>query len=213
MEIVPQKIMDYVEQHSADEPTILAELRRETWQKIINPRMLSGPLQGRVLSMISKLVKPKIILEIGTYTGYATICLSEGLNEEGVIYTIDINEELKDIQEKFFKKSKYYKNIKPLLGSALDIIPQLDCKFDLIFIDANKNQYCDYYDLVIEKMNIGGIIITDNVLWSGKVVEKTDYKDTDTISIMTYNKKLKDDKRVETVILPFRDGLSITRKI
>jgi predicted O-methyltransferase YrrM len=213
MEIVSQKIIDYAEKHSVDEPQLLSELRKETWQKIVNPRMLSGHLQGRLLSMISKITKPKNILEIGTYTGYSTLCLAEGLSENGHIYTIDINEELADIQEKYFKKSGYEKKIKPFLGNAIDIIPQLQCDFDLVFIDADKENYSNYLDLVINKLNIGGIILTDNVLWGGKVIEPLIENDLDTLAINAYNKKIKTDRRMETILIPFRDGISLSRKL
>jgi len=213
MDLVPIEILNYAEQHSTDESTLLAQLRRETWLKVVNPRMLSGHLQGRLLAMISKLLRPKTILEIGTYTGYATLCLAEGLASNGILYTIDQNEELVDIQSKYFHKSNFRTQIVPFLGNALNIIPTLDITFDLIFIDADKENYSRYFDLVIDKLNIGGIILTDNVLWGGKVVEKVDIKDFDTLSISNYNQKIRNNQRVETVLVPFRDGISITRKI
>ncbi len=213
MNIVPIEIMNYAEQHSTDEPELLAQLRRETWLKVLNPRMLSGHLQGRLLAMISKLHKPKTILEIGTYTGYATLCLAEGLASNGILYTIDQNEELVDIQTKYFHKSSFGTQIFPFLGNALNIIPTLNITFDLIFIDADKENYSRYFDLVIDKLNFGGIILTDNVLWDGKVLEKAEDKDSDTLSISRYNQKIINDKRVETVLIPFRDGISISRKI
>ena len=204
--------MDYVEQNSAQEPELLAELRRETWQKVVNPRMLSGPLQGRLLSLISKLVQPQIILEIGTFTGYATLCLAEGLNESGKIFTIDQNEELSDIQQKYFEKSGMKEKIFPLLGNALEIIKNMDVKFDLVFIDADKENYINYFNLVANKLNKGGILLTDNVLWNGKVVEDLDEKDTDTQTIIKYNEIINTDSRFETILLPLRDGISISRK-
>lgn len=212
MEIIAPKIMDYVEQNSAQEPELLAELRRETWQKVVNPRMLSGPLQGRLLSLISKLVQPKIILEIGTFTGYATLCLAEGLNESGKIFTIDQNEELSDIQQKYFEKSGVKDKIFPFLGNALEIIKNIDEKFDLVFIDADKENYINYFNLVADKINKGGILLTDNVLWSGKVVEDLDEKDVDTQTISRYNQIINTDSRFETILLPLRDGISISRK-
>ena len=211
MDIIPQKIDDYVVEHSENEPQLLKQLNRETWQTILNPRMLSGAFQGRVLSMLSKLTQPNSILEIGTYTGYSALCLAEGLSQDGILHTIDHNEELASLQEKYFNKSPYKHQIKQYIGNAIDIIPTIDEKFDLVFIDADKSNYINYYNLVIDKMNKGGIILSDNVLWSGKVVEKLNPKDQDTKALLTYNKLLKEDPRVETVLLPFRDGLTISR--
>jgi len=211
MNFLPEKIDDYSVNHSQIEPLILQELTKETWQKIINPRMLSGAFQGRVLSMISKLVQPKNILEIGTYTGYSAICIAEGLTDAGNIDTIDKNEELVDLQNKYFEKSGYRSKISQHVGSALEIIPTLNKKFDLVFIDADKSNYSNYFHLIIDKMNKGGVILSDNVLWSGKVVEKLDPKDQDTKALLEYNKLLNTDKRIETVLLPIRDGLTISR--
>ena len=211
MNFLPEKIDDYSVNHSQIEPLILQELTKETWQKIINPRMLSGAFQGRVLSMISKLVQPKNILEIGTYTGYSAICIAEGLSDDGSIDTIDKNEELVDLQNKYFEKSGYRSKISQHVGSALEIIPTLNKKFDLVFIDADKSNYSNYFHLIIDKMNKGGVILSDNVLWSGKVVEKLDPKDQDTKALLEYNTLLNTDSRVETVLLPIRDGLTISR--
>jgi len=211
MNFLPEKIDDYSVNHSQIEPLILQELTKETWQKIINPRMLSGAFQGRVLSMISKLVQPKNILEIGTYTGYSSICIAEGLTDAGNIDTIDKNEELVDLQNKYFEKSGYRSKISQHVGSALEIIPTLNKKFDLVFIDADKSNYSNYFHLIIDKMNKGGVILSDNVLWSGKVVEKLDPKDQDTKALLEYNRLLNTDSRVETVLLPIRDGLTISR--
>ena len=211
MHFLPEKIDNYVVNHSQQEPEILQELTRETWQKVLNPRMLSGAFQGRVLSMISKLIYPKNILEIGTYTGYSALCLAEGLLAGGEIFTIDKNEELAEIQQKYFIKSGYENQIKSYTGNALEIIPTINKKFDLVFIDADKANYSKYFHLVIDKMNAGGIILSDNVLWSGKVVEKLDPKDKDTKALLAYNSLLNTDKRVETVLLPIRDGLTISR--
>lgn len=213
MHFLPEKIDNYVVHHSQREPKILQELTRETWQKVLNPRMLSGAFQGRVLSMISKLIQPKNILEIGTYTGYSALCLAEGLSKEGQIFTIDKNEELAELQKKYFEKSDYRNQINSFLGNALEIIPTMNEKFDLVFIDADKVNYSNYFYLVIDKMNKGGIILSDNVLWSGKVVEKLDPKDKDTKALLAYNLLLNSDKRVETVLLPIRDGLTISRVI
>ena len=211
MHFLPENIDNYVVEHSQQEPTILKELSKETWQKVLNPRMLSGDLQGRVLSMISKIIQPKNILEIGTYTGYSALCLAEGLAPEGKIFTLDKNEELETLQNKYFEKSGFRNQIKQYVGKAIDIIPTINEKFDLVFIDADKTNYINYFHLIIDKMNSGGIILSDNVLWSGKVVEKLDPKDKDTKILLAYNKLLNTDDRVETVLLPIRDGLTISR--
>ena len=213
MNFLPEKIDEYVVDNSQKEPQILQELTKETWQRVLNPRMLSGAFQGRILSMISKIIHPKDILEIGTYTGYSAICIAEGISDEATIDTIDKNEELEDIQNRYFKKSGFRDQIKQHIGNALEIIPTLDKKFDLVFIDADKSNYCNYFNLVIGKMKKGGIILSDNVLWSGKVVEKLDKKDIDTKALLEYNSLLNSDPRVETVLLPIRDGLSISRVV
>lgn len=214
MHFIPENLDDYVVSHSENEPELLQELNRETYQKILQPRMLSGHYQGRILSMISKLVNPKNILEIGTYTGYSALCLAEGMQSNGALHTIDINEELVDFQRKYFDKSGYGKQIHQYLGNALEIIPKLDTTFDLVFIDADKENYSNYFNVIIDKLNTGGIIISDNVLWSGKVLETTFKKyDTSTPALIEYNALLKKDKRIETVVLPIRDGLTISRKI
>ena len=212
MHFLPEKLDDYIVAHSEEEPELLQQLTRETYQKILQPIMLSGSYQGRVLSMISKLVRPKIILELGTFTGYATLCLAEGLDIDGQIHTIDINEELYDFQRKYFDKSVYGHQIIQHTGRALDIIPKLDMTFDLVFIDADKPNYVNYFHLIIEKLNSGGIILSDNVLWHGKVIEALDKKDTSTNAVLEFNTILKADPRVETVVLPIRDGLTISRK-
>lgn len=212
MHFLPEKLDNYVVAHSEDEPELLQQLTRETYQKVLQPIMLSGPYQGRVLSMISKLVQPKRILELGTFTGYASLCLAEGLQSTGELHTIDINEELFDFQRKYFDKSEFGSQIHQHLGSALDIIPKLDMTFDLVFIDADKSNYVNYFHLVIEKLNPGGIIVSDNVLWHGKVVEPLDEKDPSTKAVLDYNTLLKNDHRIETVLLPIRDGLTISRK-
>jgi predicted O-methyltransferase YrrM len=211
MHFLPEKIDNYVTNHSQQEPKILQELSKETWQKVLNPRMLSGAFQGRVLSMLTKIIQPKTILEIGTYTGYSTLCFAEGLGESGKIFTIDKNEELETLQNKYFQKSGYRNQIEQFVGNALDIIPTINQKFDLVFIDADKSNYSNYFHLIIDKMNVGGIILSDNVLWSGKVVEKLDPKDKDTKALLAYNKLLNIDTRIETVLLPIRDGLTISR--
>ena len=211
MHFLPDEIDDYAVDHSQREPELLEELNLETWQKVLNPRMLSGVFQGRVLSILSKMIQPKSILEIGTYTGYSALSMAEGMHKEGRLHTIDRNEELYDLQRKYFDKSAWGNQIKQYVGNALDIIPTIEDKFDLVFIDADKSNYSNYFDLIIDKMNPGGIILSDNVLWSGKVVEKLDPKDIDTKELLVYNKKVNEDSRVETVLLPIRDGLTITR--
>ena len=213
MDFISNTLQDYVEEHTEDEPQLLAELTRETWQKVLQPRMLSGHFQGRLLSMISKLVHPQSILEIGTYTGYSALSLAEGLHENGVLHTIDRNEELYDFQRKYFNQSAYAKQIIQHIGDAQHIIPQLETNFDLVFIDADKSSYSLYFDLIIDQLDSGGLILSDNVLWSGKVVEALDPKDKDTKALQDYNKKLKEDPRVETIVLPIRDGLTLSRKV
>lgn len=211
MHFIPEHIDDYAVAHTEDEPELLQELARETWQKVLVPRMLSGHFQGRILSLLSKLINPKSVLEIGTYTGYSALCMAEGLQKDGVLHTIDKNEELYDFQRKYFDRSGYGGQIKQYLGNALEIIDNLDEKFDMVFIDADKSNYANYFHAIIGKMNPGGIIISDNVLWSGKVTETPDPKDNDTIALIAYNKLLKEDDRVETVLLPIRDGLTVCR--
>lgn len=211
MSFLPEKIDDYVVNHSQREPELLQQLNKETWQKVLNPRMLSGGYQGRILAMISKLIQPKTILEIGTYTGYSALCLAEGLQKNGTIFTIDKNEELEDFAKKYFEQSPYTPQIKQVVGNALAIIPTLNEKFDLVFIDADKENYCNYFKMIIDKMNSGGVILSDNVLWSGKVVEKVESSDKDTKALIEYNELLNSDNRIETILLPIRDGLSISR--
>lgn len=211
MEILSNKIQQYIESVSTDEPQLLKELNSETWQKVLNPLMISGAYQGRLLSLISKIKQPTTILEIGTYTGYATLCLAEGLLEKGTIHTIDINEELQSIQSKYFEKSPFSHQIKQYFGNALDMIPIMGLKFDLVFIDAEKVNYVNYFHAVINKMNKGGLILSDNVLWKGKVVEPIAKNDKDTSALVAYNKLLKEDPRIETVLLPIRDGITISR--
>ena len=211
MHFISQELEDYIEQHSEKEPALLAALNKETYQKILLPRMLSGHFQGRVLSMLSKLIRPMNILEIGTYTGYSALCLCEGMQEGGQLHTIDIKEELVDFQRKHFEKSPWGKQIVQHLGEAVTIIPALELKFDLVFIDADKENYLNYFELILPKMNKGGIILSDNVLWSGKVLEPLQPNDLSTKIIMEYNELLKNDPRVETVLLPIRDGLTVSR--
>lgn len=212
MHFLPEDIDNYIVEHSAKEPDLLKQLNRETNQKILQPRMLSGHYQGRVLSLISKIKAPETILEIGTYTGYSALCLAEGLKENGVLHTIDINEELIDFQKKYFEKSPNSKQIKQYLGDATSIIPKISSNFDLVFIDADKPNYPKYFELIIDKMNPGGLILSDNVLWSGKVVEEVDPFDESTQALLKYNQILAEDPRIETVVLPIRDGLTISRR-
>ena len=211
MSFLSEKIDQYVVNHSQKEPELLQQLNKETWQKVLNPRMLSGDYQGRILSMISKLIQPKTILEIGTYTGYSALCLAEGLQKNGQLFTIDKNIELEGFAKKYFKQSLYNSQIKQLIGNALDIIPTLNEKFDLVFIDADKANYSTYFKMIIGKMNSGGVILSDNVLWSGKVIEKIEPNDKDTKALVEFNKMLNNDDSVETILLPIRDGLSISR--
>ena len=211
MHFISEELENYIEKHSATEPELLQQLNKETYQKILQPRMLSGHFQGRVLSMLSKILNPKHILELGTYTGYATLCLAEGLNSDGTIDTIDINEELEDIQQKYFSKSPFKDQIIQHIGNALDIVPTLNKKFDLVFIDADKENYINYWHLIVPMMNKGGIILSDNVLWSGKVLEEVQKNDKSTPILLEYNKIVNEDPRVETVLLPIRDGLTVSR--
>lgn len=211
MHFISEELETYIENHSQKEPELLAKLNRETHQKILQPRMLSGHFQGRVLSMLSKLIRPLNILEIGTYTGYATLCLCEGMQQNGTVDTIDINEELASIQQKYFNLSAWKNQIQQHIGDAIEIIPALNKKYDLVFIDADKENYLNYFDLIVPMMNTGGIILSDNVLWSGKVLETPDPKDLSTTILLEYNKKINQDPRVETVLLPIRDGLTVSR--
>ena len=210
---IDSKIFNYSLSKSSKEPKILNDLNRETHLKILNPRMLSGHYQGRILSLVSKIIKPKTVLEIGTYTGYSTICLSEGLDKNGSIHTIDHNEELLVIQNKYFKKAGISEKVKQYTGDARKIVRKLNLDFDLVFIDADKENYPLYYDSIIKKVKPGGIIIADNILWSGKILEKVEEEDYATKSIIEFNDKVNNDDRVETIILPIRDGLSLIRKI
>jgi caffeoyl-CoA O-methyltransferase len=211
MHFLSDELENYIEQHSQNEPELLAQLNKETYQKILLPRMLSGHFQGRVLSMLSKLIRPTTILEIGTYTGYSALCLCEGMQENGVLHTIDIKEELIDFQRKYFDKSLWGNQIFQHLGGAIAIIPTLELKFDLVFIDADKENYINYFHLILPKMNKGGIILSDNVLWSGKILEELQPNDFSTKVLLEYNLLLKNDPRIETVLLPIRDGLTVSR--
>ena len=211
MEFLPEQLETYIEAHTREESAVLKELNRETYQKVLVPRMLSGHLQGQVLRMLSKMIKPETILEIGTFTGYSGICLAEGLTPTGVLHTIDINEELKTMVTSYFEKTGILDKVKYHIGNAIDIIPKLDMAFDIVFIDADKENYSNYFDLVINKVREGGYIIADNVLWSGKVIQPN--PDEETKAIMAFNDKVHADTRVENVLVPVRDGLMVMRKL
>ena len=212
MHFIPEALDQYTVQHSEDEPELLQALTRETYQKILQPRMLSGHYQGRVLSIISKLIRPKTILELGTFTGYSALCLAEGLQKDGELHTIDNNDELVTFQRRYFDQSEYGAQIHQHLGPALEIIPKLNLTFDLVFMDADKPNYINYFHKIIDKLNPGGVILSDNVLWSGKVIEPLDKNDISTKIVLDYNRLLKEDERLETVLLPIRDGLTVSIK-
>ncbi|MGY8987139.1 MAG: O-methyltransferase [Flavobacteriales bacterium] len=211
MEFLPEKIENYAARFTQNESEILSELNRETWAKVMIPRMLSGHMQGRILSMLSKMIQPTTIVEIGTYTGYSALCLAEGLSENGTLHTIDINEEYIAFADKYFQKSTHKNKIKQHKGYAVDVLGEINEKIQLVFIDADKENYSNYYNLVFDKLEVGGYIIADNVLWSGKVVE--DEMDEETKALVDYSSLVNEDKRVENVLLPVRDGLMICRKI
>jgi caffeoyl-CoA O-methyltransferase len=212
MDFISDKLADYLNKNSEKEPEILSQLSKETHQKILQPRMLSGHIQGRFLSFISKIKSPEKILEIGTYTGYSTICLAEGLSKNGKIDTIDKNEELIKIQNKYFEKSGFRNKIFQHTGNALDILKNLNEKYDIIFIDADKENYINYFNQVSNKLSKNGIIISDNVLWSGKVLD-SNKMDQETSTLVQFNKIINDDKRFKSIILPIRDGISISRLV
>ena len=212
MEFIDAKLDEYIIDHSESESELLADLNRQTHLKVLIPRMIAGNYQGRVLSMLSHMIRPKRILEIGTYTGYSALCFAEGLQEGGMIHTIDHNEELESMQNLYFEKSGFRDRIKQYVGEALEIIPQIDGEFDLVYIDADKENYCNYFQMVVDRVPSGGYIIADNVLWSGKVIEELDPKDEETKMLLQYNKMVTDDSRVQNVLLPLRDGLMIARK-
>lgn len=213
MHFISEELEHYVEQHCSAESDLLQSLNKETYQKVLQPRMLSGHFQGRVLAMLSKLIRPERILELGTYTGYSTLCLAEGLSATGEIHTIDIKEELVNFQRKYFDASGYGKQIVQHIGPALEIIPTLDGPFDLVFMDADKENYIAYFHQILPKMKPGGIILSDNVLWSGKVVEPLQPNDKSTQVLLEYNQLLANHPKLETVLLPIRDGLTVSRVI
>ena len=212
MEFISEKIDDYVCAHSENEPELLYQLNRETHINVLRPRMLSGHFQGRVLSMLSHMIQPKNVLEVGTYTGYSALCFAEGLAEGGKILTIDKNEELEDLVNEYIQKSEYKNAIECRIGDAMEIIPTLQEEYDLVFIDADKSNYINYYNLVFDKVAKGGYIIIDNVLWSGKVIEEVEPGDNDTRVLIDLNKLIHEDDRVQEVLFPIRDGLMIARK-
>ncbi|MDX5348544.1 MAG: O-methyltransferase [Hymenobacteraceae bacterium] len=213
MEFIDKELQQYIEDHTEPESELLRKLNRETNAKVMMPRMLSGHLQGRVLSMLSHMIQPKQILEIGTYTGYSALCLAEGMQPGGTLHTIDINDELEDLVKRYITEAGLEGQVKQYVGDALEIIPTLTETFDLVFIDADKINYANYYNMVIDKVRPGGYIIADNVLWSGKVLEKYRKKlDKDTEAILNFNKQVHDDERVQNVLFPIRDGLMVLRK-
>lgn len=213
MNFLPQAIEAYSEAHTTPESDLLSQLNRDTHARVLQPRMLSGHLQGRVLSMLSWMLRPQRILEIGTYTGYSALCLAEGLSAGGRLITIDANEELETFVRTFFDKSPLCSKIDYRIGNALDIIPTLNETFDLVFIDADKLNYANYYDLCLPKLRSGGYIVADNVLWNGKVTQIDKKLDKDSQNLVDFNLKIHEDLRVENVLLPIRDGLMIARKL
>lgn len=213
MEFIKEELAQYVEEHSQQESELLRRINRETHLEVLRPRMLSGHLQGRVLSMLSKMIRPINVLEIGTYTGYSALCIAEGLAPEGKIITIDKNEELEVRVQRYFEESGFGPQIELKIGDAIEIIPSLDQRFDLVFIDADKSNYLNYFRLVIDHLQPGGYIIADNVLWSGKVIEPVVADDVDTKALLEFNQAITDDERVENVLFPIRDGLMIIRKL
>ena len=214
MDFISDDIMTYAINHTQDESNLLKALNKETHQKILQSRMISGHFQGRVLSFISQLIRPETILEIGTYTGYATLCLAEGLTKNGKIHTIEINEELIDFQKKYFDQSKFKNQIFTHIGDAIDIIPKLKLKYDLIFLDADKANYPNYMEMVLPKLKKGGVLVADNVLWSGKVLDYQQKRyDIETKGIKLFSELVKKNSSLQTLLLPIRDGLMMCRKI
>jgi caffeoyl-CoA O-methyltransferase len=213
MEFLPEPINAYTEAHTMPESELLAQLNRETFEKVLQPRMLSGHLQGRVLAMLSKMIKPKYVLEIGTYTGYSALCFAEGLAPGGELHTIDVNEELTPMVDRYFRQSPHSAQLYIHVGKAMEIIPTLHLPWDLVFIDADKQNYSNYYNLLINHLPSGAFIIADNVLWSGKVVDPQNYKtDKDLHALVEFNAMVHADSRVENVLFPIRDGLMVVRK-
>lgn len=213
MHFISEELEHYAERHTSGSSTLLEQLERATWQKVINPRMLSGHLQGRFLAMLSALVSPRCIVEIGTYTGYSALCLLEGLQEGGTLVTIDINDELDAIHQAYLLQHPRAKSIDRRFGDALAMIPTLEAPIDLVFIDADKSNYINYYEALMPKVRAGGLLLIDNVLWSGKVVEPVKEGDVDTAVLVELNQRVQQDPRVENVLLPLRDGLMVVRKV
>lgn len=212
MEFIDAKLDDYVCAHTENEPAVLADLNRRTHVSILQPRMLSGHYQGRLLSMLAHMIQPKRVLEIGTYTGYSALCFAEGLQEGGKVTTVDVNEELEEFVQSYIEKANCSDKVEYIVGDAMEVVAKMDEQFDLVFIDADKKNYCNYYELVFDKVKPGGYIIADNVLWSGKVLEDYDSLDRETKILMDYNKMVHEDDRVQEILLPIRDGLMIARK-
>lgn len=212
MEFIDAKLDDYVCAHTENEPAVLADLNRRTHVSILQPRMLSGHYQGRLLSMLAHMIQPKRVLEIGTYTGYSALCFAEGLQEGGKVTTVDVNEELEEFVQSYIEKANCADKVEYIVGDAMEVVAKMDEQFDLVFIDADKKNYCNYYHLVFDKVKSGGYIIADNVLWSGKVLEDYDSLDRETKILMDYNKMVHEDERVQEILLPIRDGLMIARK-
>lgn len=212
MEFIDAKLDNYVCAHTENEPALLADLNRRTHVSILQPRMLSGHYQGRLLSMLAHMIQPKRVLEIGTYTGYSALCFAEGLQAGGKVTTIDVNEELEEFVRSYIEKANCTDKVEYIVGDAMEVLAKMDEQFDLVFIDADKRNYCNYYELVFDKVKPGGYIIADNVLWSGKVLEDYDSLDRETKILMDYNKMIHEDERVQEILLPIRDGLMIARK-
>jgi len=213
MEFIDEKLSQYAEKHTTPENNLLLNVNRNTHAQVLAPRMLSGHLQGRLLSLFSKMIKPQTILEIGTYTGYAALCLAEGLTKDGILHTIEINEELENRILQNWSQSIYEKQMQLHIGNALEIIPALNTPFDLVFIDADKENYSAYYNLLIDQMPSGGIMMADNVLWSGKVIDPEQLaEDSDTRELDKFNTLVQNDSRVENILIPIRDGIMVARK-
>jgi caffeoyl-CoA O-methyltransferase len=212
MEFLPVEVEQYAIEHSKPEETVLEDLNRETWAKVLRPRMLSGHLQGKILETFSYMIQPKRILEVGTYTGYSAICMARGLAKEGKLITIDINDEISHIAQSYFQKAALTDRIELKIGDARNIIPTLTETWDMVFIDADKENYALYFDLIFDHVRPGGFIIADNVLWSGKVMEPYDRLDEETKSLVDFNRKIMEDPRVDNVLMPVRDGLMVIRK-
>lgn len=212
MDFLPEDISQYSLEHTEKEPQVLQDLYRETWQKVLMPRMLSGPLQGRVLSMFSKMMQPTRVLEIGAYTGYSALCFAEGLAEDGEVHSIEINKELNVIQDKYWKLAKMENRIKRFNGAALDILPELNDSYDIIFMDADKENYPEYYEHTLRLLRSGGMLLVDNVLWSGKVTSEVKKHDPETKALQELNRIITEDDRVSNVLLPIRDGIMMAMK-